>query len=259
MSRRWRLGLVLAAMAGLVGLSLHQYQSLQAALPLPLQPDPHAAEYKALQRLAVELSRPLREPGVAEDEVIEFRARQRALGVLGAYVNSSPFRSELLLVADKPAWTEAWLSGSQPRRLHEGLSGEATWILPVNTHLNAAGGASGSRWSLQVRSLEPAVAPADSRQVQRHLGGFVLSTGLAALLAGLALGWQSRRPRDTRALGPSHPAWEAVRTDLGPLDEAVSDHMRLRSELARQNEELAAVTEAVRLRREQRRREGQPA
>ncbi|MDL5032083.1 hypothetical protein QRD43_09190 [Pelomonas sp. APW6] len=260
MSRRWRLGLALLAMAGLLGLSCHQYQSLQAALPLPLQPDPRAAEYQALRKLAVVLSRSLSEPGVAQDEVLEFRARQRALGLFSAYVNSSPFRSELLLVADKPAWTEGWLSAAAPTRLHEGLSGEANWIIPVTTGLSAPG-APAIRWSLQVRSLEATAPPLEASRLQRHLGALLVCSSLAALLGGLMLGrlWRSGRDRDTRLQGAAHPAWDGVRTDLGPLDDAVSDHMRLRGELARQSEELAAVTEAVRLRREQRRREGQPA
>jgi hypothetical protein len=260
MSRRWRLALPLLAMAGLLGLSFHQYQSLQAALPLPLQPDPRAAEYQALKKLAGALSSALSERGIAQDEVLEFRARQRALGLFSAYVNSSPFRSELLLVADRPAWTEGWLSAAAPTRLHEGLSGEANWILPVQTGLVGPNGP-GLRWSLQVRSLEAPVPPLSSSHLQRHLGALLLCSSLAALLGGLLLGrlWRSGHERGARQLGPAHPAWDTVRTDLGPLDEAVSDHMRLRGELARQSEELAAVTEAVRLRREQRRREGQPA
>ncbi len=263
MSRRWRLGLALLAMAGLLGLSCHQYQSLQAALPAPLQPDPRAAEYQALRKLAGALSRSLSEPGLAQDDVREFRARQRALGLFAAYVNSSPFRSELLLVADKPAWTEGWLSAASPTRLHEGLSGEANWIIPVPTGLSGPGGPDTPplRWSLQVRSLEAPAPPLEASQLQRHLGVLLLCSSLAALLGGLLLGrlWRAGPDRDARLQGPAHPAWDAVRTDLGPLDDAVSDHMRLRGELARQSEELAAVTEAVRLRREQRRREGQPA
>lgn len=250
MSRRWRLGLVLVLMAGLAGLSCLQYVQLQAALPAPLQADPHLAEYQAVRRLAGELARPLRRPGVYQDEVLAFRARQETLAVLRSYALSTPFRSELMLVADTPAWTEAWLAGPQARRVHEGLSGPATWILPVNN---------GQRWSLQVRRLEDNAPAPDTVALNRHLLALLASSAACALVLGFAWGRYAGRERGARAASQAQPLWDMVRTDLGALDEAVSDHMRLRGELARQSEELAAVTEAVRQRREQRRREGQPA
>ncbi|WP_269629757.1 hypothetical protein [Pelomonas sp. BJYL3] len=250
MSRRWRLGLFLALLAGLAGLSCYQYLQLQSALPPPLQADPRLAEYQAVRQLAVELARPMRRPGAQNDEVIAFRARQETLAVLRAYALNTPFRSELLLVADTPAWTEAWQGGPQARRVHDGLSGPATWILPVNN---------GQRWSLQVRRLEDANPTPDTLALNRHLAGLIASSAALALVLGIAWGRQLSRARRGREPTGVQPAWDTVRTDLGALDEAVSDHMRLRGELARQSEELAAVTEAVRQRREQRRREGQPA
>lgn len=250
MSRRWRLGLVLALLAGLAGLSCYQYLQLQAALPPPLQTDPRLAEYQAVRQLAGELARPLRRPGVQNDEVLAFRARQETLAVLRSYALNTPFRSELLLVADTPAWTEAWQGGPQARRVHDGLSGPATWILPVNN---------GQRWSLQVRRLEDASPTPDSLALNRHLLGLVASCALLTLVLGIAWGHRLGRARRERRPLDAAPAWDLARTDLGALDEVVSDHMRLRGELARQSEELAAVTEAVRQRREQRRREGQPA
>ncbi len=251
MSRRWRLGLVPALIAGLAVLSFYQYLRLQAALPLPLQADPRAAEYQALQRLATDLARPMRQRASARDEVLDFRARQETLAAFKSYALSSPFRSELLLVADTPAWTEGWLSGQQPHRIHEGLSGDPTWILPVNN---------GHRWSLQVRSLEVPDAAASAAALNRRLLALVLSSALCAAVAGMALGRRSARlERPAGFSSDSEPARDGLRTDLGGLDEVMSDHLRLRHELARQSEELAAVTEAVRLRREQRRREGQPA
>ncbi len=255
MSRRWRHGLVLALIAGLAGLSLYQYQRLQAALPLPLQADPRAAEYRVLQRLAAELARPMRLRAGARDEVLDFRARQETLAAFKAYALSSPFRSELLLMADTPAWTEAWLGGPQPRRIHEGLSGDPTWILPVNN---------GLRWSLHVRSLEAPEAAASTAELNRRLLGLVLCTALCAVAAGVAAGAAIGRrfallERPAGPCSDSEPAWNGLRTDLGALDEVMSDHLRLRHELSRQSEELAAITEAVRQRREQRRREGQPA
>ncbi|MBB2485953.1 hypothetical protein H5407_12050 [Mitsuaria sp. WAJ17] len=250
MSRRWRLGLVLALLAGLAGLSCHQYLQLQAALPPTLQADARLAEYQAVRRLAGELARPLRQPGVQNDDVLAFRARQETLAVLRSYALNTPFRSELLLVADTPAWTEAWQGGPQARRVHDGLSGPATWILPVNN---------GQRWSLQVRRLEDAAPTPDTLALNRHLLGLVASSAALALVLGISWGWRLGRARRERLPSAAQPVWDQMRTDLGALDEAVSDHMRLRGELARQSEELAAVTEAVRLRREQRRREGQPA
>lgn len=251
MSRRWRHGLVLALIAGLAGLSLYQYQRLQAALPLPLQADPRAAEYRVLQRLAAELARPVRLRAGTRDAVQDFRARQETLAAFKAYALSSPFRSELLLMADTPAWTEGWLSGPQPRRIHEGLSGDPTWILPVNN---------GLRWSLHVRSLEAPEAAAGTAELNRRLLGLVVCTALCAVAAGMAIGRRlAPQERPANACSDSEPAWGGLRTDLGSLDEVVSDHLRLRHELARQSEELAAITEAVRQRREQRRREGQPA
>jgi len=250
MSRRWRLGLVLVLLAGLAGLSCHQYLQLQAALPPRLQADPRLAEYQALRQLAGELARPLRRLGVQNDEVLAFRARQETLAVLRSYALNTPFRSELLLVADTPAWTEAWQGGPQARRVHDGLSGPATWILPVNN---------GQRWSLQVRRLEDGNPAPDLLALNRHLLGLVASCASLALVLGIIWGRQLGRARHMQQAADAPPRWDPVRTDLGALDEAVSDHMRLRGELARQSEELAAVTEAVRLRREQRRREGQPA
>lgn len=250
MSRRWRLGLFMALMAGLAGLSCYQYLQLQAALPLPLQADPRLAEYQALKRLAGELARPLRQPGIHKDEVLAFRARQETLAVLRSYALNTPFRSELLLVADTPAWTEAWLGGPQARRVHEGLSGPATWILPINN---------GQRWSLQVRRLEDGSPAPDTVALNRHLLALLASSSACALVLGIAWGRHAARERQPGQADGARPVWDTVRTDLGALDEAVSDHMRLRGELARQSEELAAVTEAVRLRREQRRRDGQPA
>ena len=193
MSRRWRLGLALLAMAGLLGLSCHQYQSLQAALPAPLQPDPRAAEYQALRKLAGALSRSLSEPGLAQDDVREFRARQRALGLFAAYVNSSPFRSELLLVADKPAWTEGWLSAASPTRLHEGLSGEANWIIPVPTGLSGPGG--------------PDPPPAQDP-------GRTFARGSAPPRGGAARGFVAEAPRGPFGV-PGGPA--QAHTGRGPL------------------------------------------
>ena len=250
MLRRWRLGLVLGLIAALAALSCYQYLRLQAALPLPLQADPRAAEYRVLQRLAAELARPLRQHGGTKDEVLRFRARQEALATLKSYVLNSPFRSELLLVTDSPAWTEAWLSGPQPQRIYDGLSGDPTWILPIHN---------GLRWSLQVRSLEAPSTVPDAATLDRHLLAVVLSSALCALVAGIALGRRSAHSLAAPGGAGTSPARALVQADLRALDDVVSDHMRLRSELARQSEELAAVTEAVRQRREQRRREGQAA
>lgn len=247
---------MLAAITALIALSGYFYLQMQAALPPTLHPDPRALEYKALQRLAAELTKPVRDPNAPQEVVSDFRVRQVLLERLRTYVNASPFHSEILLVSDRSAWTEAWRTGPRPQRLHDGLSGEATWIIGGNTHQAGDGAPS---WSLQVRSLEPPVTPPDAQRLKLSLLGLVFSVGLAALLAGMAFGWRSGRRSAVSLTSPSHPAWDAIRTDLGPLDDAVTDHMRLRGQLARESEELAAITQAVRQRRERRQREGQPA
>jgi hypothetical protein len=247
---------MLAAITALIALGGYFYLQMQAALPPALHPDPRALEYKALQRLAAELSKPVRDPIAQQDEESDFRVRQIVLERLRAYVNASPFQSEVMLVSDRSAWTEAWRTGPRPRRLNEGLSGDPTWIIGGTTLQNGAGKGVPS-WSLQVRSLDPPAPPPDAHRLRLSLLGLVLSTALAALLAGMTLGWRSGRRSAASLTSPSHPAWDAIRTDLGPLDDAMSDHMRLRGQLARESEELAAITQAVRQRRERRQREHQ--
>ena len=250
MSRRWRLAPVLALVLGLAGLGCYQYLRLQAALPPPLQWDPRQAEYQALQRLVADLTRTRGQPAELSAEVKTFRMRQETLAKLRTYALSSPFRSELLLAGPTSAWTEAWISGPHASRLYEGLSGEPTWILTV---------ANGERWSLQVRSLESPAPGPDTVALNRHLMALLASSAACALVLGFAWGKHAGRQRESGLQGSVNTAWDTVRTDLGALDEAMSDHIRLRGELARQSEELAVVTEAVRQRREQRRRSGQPA
>lgn len=250
---------MLAAITALIALGGYFYLQMQAALPPSLHADPRALEYKALQRLTAELTKPVREADAPQEELTDFRVRQVVLERLRTYVNASPFHSEVMFVSDRAAWSEAWRTGPRPQRLNEGLSGEATWILSGMTLPGGNGSKGLPSWTLQVRSLEPPVTPPDANRLRLSLLGLVLSVALAALLAGVSLGWRSGRRSAASLTSPSHPAWDAIRTDLGPLDDAMSDHMRLRGQLARESEELAAITQAVRQRRERRQREGQPA